>query len=66
MEYKYDEESVNALMKWAENAQLPKELRLSEAENIVNLRQYVVANINDIKAHYPMSFTIRPLRVCTD
>ena len=39
MEYKYDEESVNALMKWAENAQLPKEIRLSEAENIVNLRQ---------------------------
>ena len=53
MEYKYDEESVNALMKWAENAQLPKELQLSEAEKIVNLRQYVVANINDIKAHYP-------------
>ena len=52
MEYKYDEESVNALMKWAENAQLPKELQLSEAEKIVNLRQYVVANINDIKAHY--------------
>jgi hypothetical protein len=56
MEYKYDEESVNALMKWAENAQLPKELQLSEAENIVNLRQYVVANINDIKAHYPDEF----------
>ena len=53
MEYKYDEESVNALMKWAENAQLPKELQLSEAENIVNLRQYVVANI---KAHYPDEF----------
>ncbi|WP_349937135.1 DUF6965 family protein [Bacteroides cellulosilyticus] len=56
MEYKYDEESVNALMKWAENAQLPKELQLSEAEKIVNLRQYVVANINDIKAHYPDEF----------
>ena len=56
MEYKYDEESVNALMKWAEHAQLPKELQLSEAEKIVNLRQYVVANINDIKAHYPDEF----------
>ena len=56
MEYKYDEESVNALMKWAENTQLPKELQLSEAEKIVNLRQYVVANINDIKAHYPDEF----------
>lgn len=34
MEYKYDEESVNALMKWAEHAQLPKELQLSEAERL--------------------------------
>ena len=56
MEYKYDEESVNALLKWSENVQLPNELQLSEAENIVNLKQYVVANINDIKAHYPDEF----------
>lgn len=56
MEYKYDEESVNALIKWADNAQLPNELRLSNAENIVNLRQYIQANLNDIKAHYPDDF----------
>lgn len=56
MEYKYDEESVNALMKWAENAQLPKELQLGEAEKIVDVRQYARANLNDIKAHYPDEF----------
>ena len=56
MEYKYDEESVNALMKWAENAQLPKALLDFTGWKIVNLRQYVVANINDIKAHYPDEF----------
>lgn len=56
MEYKYDEESVNALMKWAEGAQLPEELQLSKAEHIVNPKQYVLANINDIKAHYPDEF----------
>ena len=28
MAYNYDEESVNALMKWAENALLPKEVTL--------------------------------------
>lgn len=31
MKFKYDEESVNTLMKWAESAQLPKEVVLSEA-----------------------------------
>ncbi|MBD9093354.1 MAG: hypothetical protein EGQ20_12620 [Bacteroides oleiciplenus] len=56
MEYKYDEESVNALMKWAENAQLPKELQLSEAEKIVDVKQYALANVSDIKAHYPDEF----------
>ena len=35
MAYNYDEESVNALMKWAENALLPKEVTLSEAEHIL-------------------------------
>jgi len=56
MEYKYDEESVNTLMKWAESAQLPQKLQLSEAENILDVRQYVRANLNDIKAHYPDEF----------
>lgn len=34
MEYNYDEESVKALINWAENAQLPQEVALSEAEHI--------------------------------
>lgn len=56
MEYKFDEESVNALMKWADNAQLPSELRLSESEKIVDTKQYILANLNDIKEHYPDAF----------
>ena len=56
MEYKYDEESVNALMRWAENAQLPKEVQLSEAEKIMDTKQYVQANLSDIRAHYPDEF----------
>lgn len=55
-EYKYDEESVNALIKWVENAQLPKEVTLSEAEHITDTQIYVRANINDIKQHYPDQF----------
>ena len=53
MAYNYDEESVNALMKWAENAQLPKEVTLSESEHIIDTSLYVNANICDIKQHYP-------------
>ena len=54
--YNYDEESVNALMKWAENALLPKEVTLSEAEHIFDTSMYVNANICDIKQHYPDAF----------
>lgn len=56
MEYNYEEESVNALIKWAESAQLPKEVVLSEAEHITDTDIYVRANINDIKQHYPDVF----------
>lgn len=56
MAYNYDEESVNALMKWAENALLPKEVTLSEAEHIFDTSMYVNANICDIKQHYPDAF----------
>ena len=56
MKFKYDEESVNTLMKWAESAQLPKEVVLSEAEHITDTSIYVCANINDIKQHYPDAF----------
>lgn len=56
MKFKYDEESVNTLMKWAESAQLPKEVVLSEAEHITDTSIYVRANIFDIKQHYPDQF----------
>lgn len=56
MAYNYDEESVNAIIKWAESAQLPKEVVLSEAEHITDTSIYVRANINDIKQHYPDAF----------
>ena len=56
MAYNYDEESVNALIKWAENALLPKEVTLSEAEHIFDTSLYVNANICDIKQHYPDAF----------
>lgn len=33
--YAYDEESVKAIIDWAQTAQLPKEVTLSEAEHIL-------------------------------
>ncbi len=56
MEYKYEEESVKALITWAETAQLPQEVTLSAAEHITDTSIYVRANINDIKQHYPDGF----------
>ncbi len=56
VEFKYDEESVKAIIQWAENAQLPQEVTLSEAEYITDTSIYVRANINDIKQHYPDEF----------
>lgn len=54
--YAYDEDSVKAIMNWAETAQLPKEVILSESEHIYDTSLYVRANINDIKQHYPDAF----------
>lgn len=54
--YAYDEESVKAIMNWAETVQLPKEVILSESENIYDTSLYIQANINDIKQHYPDAF----------
>ena len=56
MEFKYDEESVKAIIQWVETAQLPQEVVLSEAEHITDTSIYVRANINDIKQHYPDGF----------
>lgn len=55
-EYKYDEESVNALVKWAETATFPEQVMLSDAENIFDVKRYVQANLSDIAAHYPDEF----------
>lgn len=54
--YAYDEESVKAIMNWAETVQLPKEVILSESEHIYDASLYIRANINDIKQHYPDAF----------
>lgn len=56
MAYNYEEEKVNALIEWAENAVLPQEVILSEAEHITDPKIFVRANINDIKAHFPDAF----------
>lgn len=55
-EYKYDEESVKALIEWAKTASFPQQLRLSDAENIIDVKRYVNANLSDINAHYPDEF----------
>ena len=49
--YAYDEESVKAIIEWAQTTQLPKEVMLSEAEHIIDTSMYVNANIGDIKQH---------------
>ena len=54
--YAYDEESVKAIMNWAETGQLPKEVILSESEHIYDTSLYIQANINDIKQHNPDAF----------
>lgn len=55
-EYKYDEESVKTLIEWAKTASFPQQLRLSDAENIIDVKRYVNANLSDINAHYPDEF----------
>lgn len=48
-EYQFYEVSVQAIMHWAETAQLLQEVTLSEAEHIMDAKIYVRTNINDIK-----------------
>lgn len=45
--YAYDEESVKVIIEWAQTAQLPKKVMLSEAEHIFDTSLYVNANICD-------------------
>lgn len=46
--YAYDEESVKVIIEWAQTAQLPKKVMLSEAEHIFDTLLYVNANIRMI------------------
>ncbi|WP_273162106.1 DUF6965 family protein [Bacteroides fluxus] len=55
-EYKYDEESVKALIVWAKSTSFPQQVKLSEAEDIYDVERYVQANLSDIDAHYPDAF----------
>lgn len=55
-EFKYDEESVKSLIEWSKSTSFPQQLRLSEAENIVDVKRFVEANISDIDSHYPDGF----------
>lgn len=55
-EYKFDEESVKSLIEWAKTSSFPQELRMSEAENIINVKRFVEANLSDIDSHYPDAF----------
>ena len=54
--FDYDEESVKAIIEWAQTTQLPKEVTLSESEHIIDTSMYVHANICDINQHYPDPF----------
>lgn len=54
--YNYDEESVQALREWFQTASLPKEIRLSEAENITDLKLFVESHLYEIDDHYPDPF----------
>ncbi len=55
-EYKYDEESVNALIEWSKAASFPEPMQLNDAETIFDVKRYVQANLSDITAHYPDEF----------
>lgn len=55
-EYKYDKESVDALVEWAKNTSYPEQLTLNDAESIFNMAKFVQSNLNDIAAHYPDEF----------
>ena len=51
-EYKYDEESVNALIEWSKAASFPEQIQLNDAETIFDVKRYVQANLSDITDNY--------------
>ena len=40
-EYKFDEDSVKALIAWAKSTSFPQSVTLSDAENIVDVKRFV-------------------------
>lgn len=50
--YRFDEESVKDIVRWALTALLPKEAHL-DSEYIIDVREYVKSSIRDINLHYP-------------
>ena len=45
-----------ALIDWAKSTSFPQSVTLSDAENIVDVKRFVQANLSDIDAHYPDDF----------
>ncbi len=41
---------------WAKSTSFPQSVTLSDAENIVDVKRFVQANLSDIDAHYPDDF----------
>ena len=52
-QYKYDEDSVKALIEWAKTTSFPQQMRLNEGENIYDVKHFVETTLSDIKAHFP-------------
>lgn len=55
-EHLFDEDSVVEIMHWADIGSLLKEVILSKAKYIRDIRIYVLTNINDIKVHHSIFF----------
>ena len=62
--YAYDEESVKVIIEWAQTAQLPKKVMLSEAEHIFDTSLYVNAISAILSNIIRMHSIIRPLIDC--
>ena len=45
-EYKFDEDSVKALIAWAKSTSFPQSVTLSAAEHIVDVKRFVQANLS--------------------
>lgn len=58
-EYQFDEASVQAIMHWAETAQLPKEVVLSESEHIYDTSCMFERTLTTSSSIIRMRFIIR-------